>query len=83
MGKIRLVYVLFGTKSKDLERIKDVFRGTTVRVFRYVYSTYVSFKSPEPLTAPIINPHFLPRRYLIKSCQHSAAIDYTSECNHC
>jgi hypothetical protein len=30
MGKIRLVYVLLGIKSKDLEGIKDVYRGTTV-----------------------------------------------------
>ena len=31
MGKIGLVYVLFG-KSPELERIKDVYRGSTVIV---------------------------------------------------
>jgi hypothetical protein len=34
MGKIRLLYVLFGISTKDLERIKDVYRGTTV-IYKY------------------------------------------------
>jgi hypothetical protein len=42
MGKIRFVYIRsVWNKSKDLERIKDVYRGTTVFCCLDSFSSYV------------------------------------------
>jgi hypothetical protein len=37
MGKIRFGIRPVWYKSKDMERIKDVYRGTTVYIYIYIY----------------------------------------------